>query len=84
MVNSDTLTFEDQCRIIRMVYELRDFDKVVYPVVTSKEYGYINAFDLTDILTVIKDMDISRYIKMDTLARDYCIEICEKLINENY
>ena len=57
-----------------------DFQKVVYPAVIESEYDPV---DKVDILAVIKDIDIAKYNFMDTLARDYVIDICSKLIVDN-
>ena len=56
-----------------------NFQKIVYPVVIATDYDPI---DKVDILAVIKDLDIAKYNFMDTLARDYVIEICQKLLKE--
>ena len=72
------MDFSEQMMIIEKAHNL-NFKKVIYPTVINSG---LNPIDITDILTVIKDIDIRKYSYMDTLARDHCIEICEQMLKE--
>ncbi len=58
----------------------KDFYKIIYPTVINSG---LDCIDIVDILAVIKDIDIYKYNFMDTLARDYCIEMCQKIVAES-
>lgn len=73
------MTFETQIKRIIKANEA-DFKNITYPIVINSGHS---PWDIVDILAVIKDIDINKYMYMDTLARDYCIDICEKIIKEN-
>lgn len=70
------MSYEEQIALIYQANGL-DFEEVVYPAVVNSDYDPV---DKTDILVVIKDFDMFRYNYMDTLARDNCIEIIQRML----
>ena len=72
------MEFIEQMAIIEKAHNL-DYHKVIYPTVINSG---LDPVDITDILTIIKDVDIYKYSFIDTAVRDYCIDLCEKMLKE--
>lgn len=67
--------FIEFMQVLDQVHNL-NFRDVVYPIVIDSG---LDPVDIVDILAIIKDIDVHKYLLLDTRVRDYFDDICSKI-----
>lgn len=67
--------FVEFMQVLNQVHNL-NFRDDVYPIVIDSG---LDPVDIVDILAIIKDIDVHKYLLLDTRVRDYFDDICFKI-----